>query len=48
MAAVELNSRTIFLVTFMALGIGVGVGVGKKRKQDQLFAWLKTGLKVIL
>ena len=48
MAAAVLNSRTIFLVTFMALGIGVGVGVGKKGKQDRLFVWLKTGLKVIL
>jgi len=48
MAAAALNSRIIFLATFMALGIGVGVGVGKKGKQEQLFAWLKTGLKVIL
>ena len=46
--AAALNSRTIFLTTFMALGIGVGVGVGKKRTQDRLFAWLKAGLKVIL
>ena len=48
MAAAALNSRIIFLAIFMALGIGAGVGVGKKGKQDQLFVWLKAGLKVIL
>jgi len=48
MAAAVLNPGTIFLAIFMALGIGVGVGVGKKGKQEQLFAWLRTGLKVIL